>query len=261
MNVPVDQMQASLPVMAPVATPESVASAPPAPAYTVSEERVKKLFEEFDSARTFDEVARKDYVFCRQYARGDSHWEVAVNLIGTYIDIMVAFLYARDPNVAAVVAASVGNRRKAEAKLFAQTMETILSRQWRDAKLKRAAERWVRSVLTTGIGWMKSGWQETFETDPDILQRRRDIQENMARIRELQEEINAGGMDDLQAREEELQAQLAGLEGHVEQLVFRGLFVDFVPAEHVQVSLNVQTVTDIDAATWVAHVKIGRAHV
>lgn len=121
-------------------------------------------------------------------------------------------------------------------------------------KLKRAAERWVRSVLTVGIGWLKSGWQETYESDPEIQQRRRDIQENMARIRQLQEEINGGGVDDLQARQEELEAQMAGLEGHVEQLVFRGLFVDFLPAEHVQVSLNVQTVTDIDAATWVAHV-------
>lgn len=251
MNVPVDAMAPMGP--ATVVSPEQVATAPAPAPYTVSEERVKKLFEELDSARTFDEVARKDYVFCRAYARGDSHWEVAVNLIGTYIDIMVAFLYARDPDVAAAVAASVGNRRKQEAKLFAQTMETVLSRQWKDARLKRAAERWVRSVLTVGIGWLKSGWQEDYQTDPDIIQRKRDIQENLAEIRRLQEEINEGGLDDLQAREEELQAQLAGLEGHVEQLVYRGLFVDFLPAEHVQVSLNVQTIADIENAKWVAH--------
>lgn len=252
MNVPVDAMAPAGP--ATVATPAQVAAAPAPAPYTVSEDRVKRLFEELDSARTFDEVARKDYVFCRAYARGDSHWEVAVNLIGTYIDIMVAFLYARDPDVAVAVAASIGNKRKREAKGFAKTMETVLSRQWRDANLKRAAERWVRSVLTIGIGWLKSGWQEQYETDPDIIQRKRDIQENLAEIKRLQEEINAGGLDDLQEREEELQAQLAGLEGHVEQLVYRGLFVDFVPGEHVQVSLNVQTITDIDSAKWVAHI-------
>lgn len=246
MSVPVDQMQAAAPA-------DPMAAPMPAP-YTVSEDKVKRLFEEIDNARDFDKAARKDYAFCRYYARGDSHWEVATNLIGTYIDIMVAFLYARDPDVAAVVAASVGNQRKAEAKEFAQTMETVLSRAWRDIKLKRAAERWVRSVLTTGIGWLKSGWQEVYETDPAIIQRKRDIQENLAKIRQKREEINDGAADDIEQREEELQGLLHGLEQQVEQLVYRGLFVDFVPAEHVQVSLNVQTVADIDSAKWVAHI-------
>ena len=246
MSVPVDQMQASAPA-------DPMAAQLPEP-YSVSEDRVKRLFEEIDNARDFDKAARKDYAFCRYYARGDSHWEVATNLIGTYIDIMVAFLYARDPDVAAVVAASVGNRRKQEAKDFAKTMETVLSRSWRDIKLKRAAERWVRSVLTTGIGWLKSGWQETYETDPAIIQRRRDIQENLAKIAQKREELNDGAADDLEAREEELQALLHGLEQQTEELVYRGLFVDFVPAEHVQVSLNVQTIADIDGAKWVAHI-------
>lgn len=246
MSVPADQMQAP--------APDPMGGIVPPTPYAVSEERVKRLFEEVDNARDFDKAARKDYAFCRYYARGDSHWEVATNLIGTYIDIMVAFLYARDPDVASVVAASVGNERKAEAKEFAKTMEVILSRSWKDTKLKRAAERWVRSVLTTGIGWIKSGWQETYETDPAILQRKRDIQENLAKIRQKREELNEGAADDMEAREEELQALMSGLEEQTEQLVYRGLFVDFVPAEHVQVSLNVATVADIDNAKWVAHI-------
>lgn len=247
MSVPTDQMIAPA---APVAPPVVPAVTP----MQVSEERVKCLFEEFDAAREFDENARKDYAFCRLYARGDSHWEVSVNLIGTYIDIMVAFLYARNPDVAIVPAASVGNRRKAEAKVFAETMQTVLSRQWEDIDLKRAAERWVRSMLTVGIGWLKSGWQETYETDPAIEQRKRDVQENIARIAQLQEEINDGSAEDIERRMEELKSQMRGLEAHVEKLVYRGLFVDFIPAEHIQVATGVQSLVDIDGAKWIAHI-------
>ena len=245
MSVPVDQMQAQ-----PAAAPAEPVNTKP----VVSEERVKCLFEEIDAARDFDDMARKDYAFCRRYARGDSHWEVSTNLIGTYIDIMVSFLYARDPDVAVVVSASVGNARKAEAKTFAKTMEVVLSRQWKDIRVKRAAERWVRSVLTVGIGWLKSGWQETYATDPAILRRKRDIQENLAKISQLNEEINGGAADDVERRQEELQAQMAGLAAHVEKLVYRGLFVDFVPAEHIVVSTDVQNIIDCESAKWMAHI-------
>ena len=252
MSVPTDQI-AIAPAQPGIVPAESPATPLAARPFQVSEDRVKSLFEEIDAAREFDENARRDYAFCRFYARGDSNFEVSVNLIGTYIDIMVAFLYARNPDVAAVPSDSVGRRAKAEAKVFADTMQKVLSRQWKDINLKRQAERWVRSMLTVGVGWLKSGWQERYETDPTILQRKRDIQENLARIVELQAELNDGSADDFEAREEELRAQMAGLEGHVEKLVYRGLFVDFVPAEHVQVSVDVPSLIDIEGATWVAH--------
>lgn len=222
--------------------------------YAVSEERVKKLWEEFDEAREFDEAARKDYAFCRSYARGDSGWEVSVNLIGAYIDIMVSFLYARNPDVAAMPAATVGKATQAQAKIFADTLQVVISKGWKDIGLKRAADRCLRGEMTTGIGWLKSGWQEQFQKDPAIIARTRDIQENLARIEALQAEIVGGDVADLDARKEELRAQQAGLEGHVEKLVYRGLFIDFIPSENVQVSLDVQNLIDCKTAKWITHI-------
>ena len=229
-------------------------AAPEPTPYAVSEDRVKRLWEDFDLAREFDEVARADYAFCRRYARGDAHWEVSVNLLGTYIDILTAFLYARNPDVAAMPAASVGERRLAEAKDFADTMQVMIGHSWDAANLKRAAERWVRASLTVGIGWLKSGWQEVYETDPAIQQRTRDIQENLARIQKLEEEIVGGDVADLEMRREELQAMMKGLGGESERLVYRGVFVDFVPSQDIQVSLDVQNVVDCEDATWMAHI-------
>lgn len=60
---------------------------------------VKRWFERVEKARKFDEPAREQYAKDRRYARGDSGFEVDSNLIGTYIDILESFLYARDPDV------------------------------------------------------------------------------------------------------------------------------------------------------------------
>ncbi|MGH8032705.1 MAG: hypothetical protein ACREO8_10165 [Luteimonas sp.] len=49
--------------------------------------------------RKWDEEARKQYAKDRRYARGDSVFLVDDNIVGTNIDILESFLYARDPDV------------------------------------------------------------------------------------------------------------------------------------------------------------------
>ncbi len=214
---------------------------------------VKQYAKDIEASRHYDRNARRDYAFCRRYARGDSSWSVDINLIGTYIDILVAFLYARDPDIDVLVSESAGQARKRDAGQFAKTLQTVMSRAWKDARMKRQAERWIRSVLTTGIGWLKLGWQERYETDPEMVSRKRDIQENLARIADLRGRIESGDVDDLELEQRQLEEQLAGLEGHVEKLVYRGLFIDLVPAEDIAVSLDVQNVVDCESASWMAH--------
>lgn len=72
------------------------------PAHTPSANReksdVKAWFERLEAARKFDEPAREQYAKDRKYARGDSGFEVDANLVGTNIDILESFLYARDPD-------------------------------------------------------------------------------------------------------------------------------------------------------------------
>lgn len=60
---------------------------------------VKAWFERIEQARKFDEPARTQYAKDRRYARGDSGFEVDANLVGTNIDILESFLYARDPDL------------------------------------------------------------------------------------------------------------------------------------------------------------------
>lgn len=60
---------------------------------------VARWFKRLKDAREYDKPAREQYARDRRYARGDSGHEVDANLIGTYIDIMESFMYARDPDV------------------------------------------------------------------------------------------------------------------------------------------------------------------
>jgi len=63
---------------------------------------VKALFARIEAARKHDDPARKQYAKNRRQARGDTkrgEGFVSANLVATYIEILEAFLYARDPDV------------------------------------------------------------------------------------------------------------------------------------------------------------------
>lgn len=60
---------------------------------------VKELREEYDAARDFDRGARKQKAKDRKYAAGvsDPSWASDANIIGAIIDVLVSYLYAKDP--------------------------------------------------------------------------------------------------------------------------------------------------------------------
>lgn len=60
---------------------------------------VKRWFAKYEQARKFDEPARQQYARDRRYARGDSAFDISANLVGSYIDILEAFYYAKDPDL------------------------------------------------------------------------------------------------------------------------------------------------------------------
>lgn len=75
------------------------AGTPEEAALQLREQReVQRWLDRIKQARKFDEPAREQYVKDRRYARGDSGFEVDANIVGTNIDILESFLYAKDPD-------------------------------------------------------------------------------------------------------------------------------------------------------------------
>lgn len=216
---------------------------------------VKKLVEEYNEARKFDEAARAQYVVDRGYASGQKikNWASDANLIGSFIDILVAFLYARNPDVSARAAAQVGGVTK-ENQAFAETATIIVSNLWRKARIKRAARQQVRSALTVGVGWLKVIMNNETRQDPQVQAQLNDIAENLEDLRATQQMIadpdNALAEDELNAELAELERLQVSLNQRLEVVHRYGVAIDFVKAEDMQVSLDVDSICDHLNADW-----------
>lgn len=160
---------------------------------------------------------------------------------------MLPQVYAKDPDYSGRPLPSVSPEQMDAAKNFAMTAEILLSRVFvKDCKVKAKAKKMLRSAYATSIGWWKLTWQEKTQTDPIVVARLKDTQDNIDRIEQLRNEL----MDpDLRADHDlqiaQLRDALAGLEVQQEVVVSRGLVLDFIKAEDLIVlDPSVSTIMD-----------------
>src|SRR5271157_3354764 len=94
---------------------------------------VDKLWKCYENARKFDENFRKQIAINRRYAAGTSDlaWAVTTNLIGAFIDILVALLFPRNPAESVKKAAQGDESGTYEMQTFARTMEIVISNSWK----------------------------------------------------------------------------------------------------------------------------------
>ena len=217
---------------------------------------VEALMKEYESARTFDEEPRKQYAVNRSYAAGKAleAWASSANLIGSFIDILTSFLYARDPEVSTKAAKNVGGSTKNNAD-FAETLGIVVSRTWKQSRLKKAARKMVRSSLSVGPGWLKVIMTHETRRDPEVQAQLNDLEDNVQRIRATQAKL---AEDDLDQEEQELeiqklQLQRTALKARLEVVHRRGLAIDFVQADDMQVSTDVADLSDHLDANWNAN--------
>lgn len=207
------------------------------------------------AGRALDRDEHERWRRWREYAGGNrkKNWLVDTNLVGSTIEALLPFIYARDPEVAVTPEESVGAERYTGARLFADTLEQVISRQFRDAGLKPAMERVVVSAMTVSQGWVKLGWQIDSQRDPLIERRIADIQDNLARIDALQRDVEDQARTDTEIKREELRQQLTALQAQVEVAVSRGLVIDLIQAEDIQVDPGLRELADYAHAHWIAH--------
>lgn len=220
------------------------------------EAAVKKWADRITEAREFDKNPRARYAIDRLYTGGEAGragFDVSVNIAGTYADILVAFLYAKDPAVDVVPEESVGPSRTEEARLLGKTMEIVIKKSWQRARLKAAMRPMVRSGVSVGIGWLKVAWHQRAGQDPTTATRIADLQDNLARLRVSQQTLAMGEADDPEALAASIQSQIEGLQAGLEVVQSRGFVADFIAAEDVQVSPECARLENYLDAPWIAH--------
>jgi hypothetical protein len=221
---------------------------------------VDSLWKEYKTAREFDKDAFKQYGVDRGYASGakTKNWASDANLVGTFIDILVSFLYARDPDVSASAAKNVGGVSP-ENVAFAETAGIIVSRLWKKGRLKRAARKMVRSALSIGPGWLKVIMTHETRKDPVVQAELNDLEDNIQRVEFLKEQLeDPEGEEDLTEDQitvklQELRQAQDSLQDKLEVIHRSGLAIDYVMADDMQVSLDVGDIGDHLDANWNAN--------
>ena len=144
--------------------------------------------------------------------------------------------------------------RQEQAKQLGATLEIVIENLWKKARLKLQADPAVGSCLTIGLGWLKASWQERTGDDPIIRNQLDDMQDNLARIvaqkKELTENDPGTDLDELKAQ---IEQEMEGLKAKVEVIVARGLAIDYVSGEDMQVAPAAQSMMAYVDSPWIAH--------
>jgi len=144
---------------------------------------------------------------------------------------------------------------RADAKQFAQTIELVVAQLWKQSGLKQQALPLVGSALSIGVGWLKSTWQERTGPNPDPTAQNtiNDLQDQIAQIKAMQEELAEGEAANQDATLADLQQKIQGLQSQTEAVVARGLAIDFENGENIQVAPECGPLTNYLQAPWIAH--------
>lgn len=216
---------------------------------------VQKMLKEYEGAREFDKEARLQYSRDRLYAAGlsDPNWASDANLIGSFIDILVSFLYAQNPDPGCRPAEQVDEQPGDIPTKFAQTMELVIKNLWKNGNLKQSGKKWVRSALSVGPGWLKATMLTEKVPAPQLDQKLNTLEDQLKAIAAKREEIQEGeSTESLDEQQEELTNMITGVRAQLLKKKRYGLMVDFVRAEDVTVALNISDMADYKMADWIS---------
>src|SRR6266853_3154294 len=201
---------------------------------------VKRWKGKIDAAEKTNEKRFQRYLTNRNYYAGNMHSDgapglVRTNIIFSTIATILPRVYARNPNISVTPSEAVDESEYDLYKKFCRTLEVVLQRIFvRDGKLKSRMKIACRSSMTCEIGWAKVLYQRDIATDPIIMQRMNDIQDNLRRVEALKEKMtDKESIDDQELAKSQLEIQLKSLEENVEVVLKQGIVIDPILSEQV----------------------------
>lgn len=136
-----------------------------------------------------------------------------------------------------------------------RTLETLFDYYMAEQQpnFKAQMKALVRRVVTTGIGFVKVGFQREMDRSPDVAAKIADIQAQIDHIRRLTEEVSKGEIDRDDAEMEELMLSLKSLMDAPMITVREGLVFDFPESNSIIVDPMTRQMRGFVGASWVAH--------
>lgn len=146
--------------------------------------------------------------------------------------LMAAYAEAQagDPNAAMLIQdAAQGTQRRAQQTKIAKTLELLYGYEIANQPVpfKTQMKQVVRRALTTGVGFVKLGYERHLELSPDATERVNNLRDRLATIDTIMADQQDGEITDLEAEAEELRLILQDLENRPDQITHEGLVFDF----------------------------------
>ena len=111
----------------------------------------------------------------------------------------------------------------------------------------------VRRMLTTGVGYVKLGFQREMQRRPEISARMNDVQVRLDHLDRLAKEVGKGELSDTEAEHEELMLSMKELTQQPDMIVREGLMFDFPDATAIIVDSRCKQLRGFIGARWIAH--------
>ncbi|WP_205412687.1 hypothetical protein [Achromobacter dolens] len=170
------------------------------------------------------------------------------NLIFSTAQATLPNIYARNPDISVT-----GAWRNGDVRLFCETLETVLSKQMRRAKLKSRMKMSVLSALTEYFGVVKVTYQRDIRTDPLIRDRMNDAQDNLVQLEGLIQQLeDPENRNEAELKRRELEDTIRGLESKTEIVAAEGLVIDRVLFDNMIIDPDVVEFDDYEHANWLA---------
>lgn len=156
-------------------------------------------------------------------------------LLAAWQQIQMAMQQGQDPRMAMPQQMALiqdfqqGSQTRTQMDRVAKTLEILFHYFLGQQRFgfKRQMKQMVRRALTTGVGYIKLGFQRELERDPHTESRLEDITERLAYVERLMVDAQEGDMDPMSAEAEQLRLTIEELQEQVEVVIREGLVFDF----------------------------------
>lgn len=137
------------------------------------------------------------------------------------------------------------------AKTLEQLFDYYMAEQ--QPSFKSQMKALVRRVITTGVGFVKVGFQRDMDRSPEVSSKLADIQAQLDHIRRIATEAADGDIRDDDPQIEELMLSMQSLMDQPMITVREGLVFDFPEANSIIVDPMCRQLRGFVGASWIAH--------
>lgn len=138
---------------------------------------------------------------------------------------------------------------------ISKTLEILFSYFMNESQptFKSQMKALVRRMLTTGVGYVKLGFQREMQRRPEISARMNDVQVRLDHLERLAKEAAEGELKDTEAEYEELMLSMKELAQQPDIIVREGLMFDFPDSTAIIVDPRCKQLRGFIGARWIAH--------